>query len=363
MPWLLAVAPLAAWAQQTGSEQGTVPRPVPDPVQGGWDPREMQRAAASSAADGASSPAQFMYQQFRAERNLALEKGKGRLHPADLAKLQALGAQVEQDGDAVDAAVVRFHLAFPEIGDAHYQALATAAEKGSRADLLPPLLVGSVLRNDAAASQRWARELDRSQSIPPALMTVAEDLLASVENGAVLFTAGEMDSYPLWVLQLARSRRKDVQVEDIRLLDQREHRERVWKLAGGSGAAPGDAQAFLKAFVRLPKAKPVYLSLALGNERLKPFISQGYITGLAMRVSPVPVDNLPLLEERWQRFGKATHAGPLSRNYLVPGAMLLQHYRRTGQEQKAAELEHELRRLARGMGAEQELYKAGVLEH
>lgn len=364
IPWLFGCAPLQAMAQQTSSEQGTVPRPVPDPVQGGWETKDLKRSAAAwSATDAADASGQFLYQRFRAERNLALERGKGRLTDADHTLLEHLGGQVEQSSDAAAAAVVRFHLAFPAIGDAHYQALASAAEKELRNDLLPPLLVASVLRNDASAAQRWAVELDRSKSIPPALMTVAEDLMASVEQGAVLFTAGEMDSYPLWVLQLARGRRKDVQVEDIRLLDQREHRERVWKRSGGTGAAPGDAQAFLKAFVRLPKASPVYLSLALGREQLAPFISQGYVTGLAMQVSPVAVDNLPLVEERWKRFGKASNAGPLSHNYLVPGAMLLQHYRRTGQEQKAAQLEHELRRMAREMAAEQDLYKAGILEH
>jgi hypothetical protein len=229
--------------------------------------------------------------------------------------------------------------------------------------LLGPLLVGAVLRNDAGARQHWAREMERRPAVAQGLLTLAHDLLLSVEEGAVLFAAGEMDAYPLWVVQDAQGKRRDVHVVDIRLLENPAYREREWQRGGGGGSAPPSADGFLRAFVRLPKAGPVYLSLALGGERIQPFITQGYVTGLAVKVSTTPVANIPLLEERWKRFGKPTDAGPLGRNYLVPGSLLLRHYRETGNEQRASEMEHELRRFARAIGTTNPLYELGILEH
>jgi hypothetical protein len=57
-------------------------------------------------------------------------------------------------------------------------------------------------------------------------------------------------------------------------------------------------------------------------------------------------------------------AGPLSRNYLLPGSILLQRARAQADgETAASQLEFELRTLAKAMGATQDLIKAGVLTH
>lgn len=60
---------------------------------------------------------------------------------------------------------------------------------------------------------------------------------------------------------------------------------------------------------------------------------------------------------------KPMDAGPLSRNYLLPGAILLNQYRRSGDETRASLLEHELRSMAAATGATQDLYKLGILQH
>jgi hypothetical protein len=80
------------------------------------------------------------------------------------------------------------------------------------------------------------------------------------------------------------------------------------------------------------------------------------VAGLALRYSSQPVDNIPLLEQRWARMSKTTDAGPLSRNYLLPGSVLLMHYREVEDEKNASLLEHEVRGLARRLNATKELY-------
>ena len=60
---------------------------------------------------------------------------------------------------------------------------------------------------------------------------------------------------------------------------------------------------------------------------------------------------------------KATDAGPLAKNYLLPASILLKHYRDIGDEANASRLEHELRGIAAKLGATNDLIRAGVLQH
>lgn len=365
-PFLSALVLATSLAAQTTAPEQQATLRLKDPVQGAWDADQLARDASFWSAPSSAASADAgsgLYHQFRSQRNLALQRGAGHLSAAERARLEELALQVEAFGDPVDAAVARFHLRFPNADQTQLAALTAAAEHGMRDDLLGPLLVSAVLANDAKARQRWAGEMARQQAIAPGLLTVADDLLLSVEQGGVLFAAGEMDAYPVWVRQETQGKRRDVHVVDVRLLENPAYRQREWQRAGGNGKAPADPDAFLRAYLHQPKAGAVHLSLALGSERLQPFITQGYLTGLAVRVSADPIDNIALLEDRWKRFGKATDAGPLGRNYLVPGSLLLRYYRETGNEQRASEMEHELRRFSRAIGATNSLYGTGILEH
>ena len=127
------------------------------------------------------------------------------------------------------------------------------------------------------------------------------------------------------------------------------------------GAVP-PADRFI-ADLAVSTQRPVFLSLAVGQSTMAPLRERLYVTGLAMRLSATPIQNIPLLEGRWDRFKKALDAGPLARNYHVPGAVLLTHYRTIGDEARASRLELELRDMAKKLGATNNLIKSGVLAH
>lgn len=79
----------------------------------------------------------------------------------------------------------------------------------------PPVAVAAALLPLAG---NWA-VLDRRHSASPmAAHTVAETLLRSAPRDAVLFVAGDNDSYPLWYLQQVEHVRPDVQTVTIPLL-------------------------------------------------------------------------------------------------------------------------------------------------
>lgn len=338
---------------------------VLDPLQGAWRTEELERTKADwqrmvALEDKFDLNTQFNL--FRSERNAALAHGKGEMNAAAKQRLGLLGSKMDREAPAsFETNMAHYYLEFP--APSAFQALAKAEQlEPGRIESLGPLLADAVRRNDLQSMAQRALALKQHGGTQPGFMRIADDLLLSVETNAVLFVAGEMDAYPIWIRQFAEARRTDLTVVDVRLLEDLGYRQQVWKNGGASGTLPGNAKDFLAAFVTTSK-RPVYLSLSLGKERLAPFGANTYPTGLALKYSLKPAADMKLLEERWARFSKPTDAGPLSQNYLLPASLLLKHYRTIGDEGKAARLELELRGFARTIGASKTLYTLGILEH
>lgn len=351
---------------QAGAASPPAAAVVRDPIQGAWNADELDRTVGvwrEECADASTADLNARFNLFRSERNAALAHGQGRLKASDRQRLSGLSNDLERTAPmSFEAHMARYYVEFP--APEAFVALGLAAQlDAARAELIGPLLADAARRNDLPALKQRAVALKSRGGIQPGFMQAADDLLLSVETKAVLFVAGEMDAYPLWIRQHAEGQRKDLLIVDVRLLDDAAYRRTVWTSGGAKGAIPATGESFLSRFVASNSTRPVYLALSLGAERLAPFKQNTYSTGLAVKYSTVPVDNLPLLEERWRRFSKPTAAGPLSRNYLLPASILLQHYRSIGNEAKGAEMEHELRRFATAIKSTSVLYTLGILEH
>ena len=235
------------------------------------------------------------------------------------------------------------------------------AKDRDREELIAPELANAARKDNALELTKWAREMKSRGRVAPGLYTYAEDVMTSLEPGAVLIAAGEMDAYPLWVHQFASAKRNDVFVIDQRLLVDPAYRARIWERTKAKGTVPTENEMITE--LVKSTTRPVYLSLAMGSAAMGGQGNNLYLTGLAVRWSKEPTNNLRLLEERWGQFKKAMDAGPLSQNYLVPGAILLKHYRSIGDETKASLLEHDLRIMAKKLGATERLIKANILAH
>jgi hypothetical protein len=355
-------------ASQTRAQTDTQTAPpaavVNDAVQGGWSVDDIQRTAnyweAITTEQSDNNAARF--NQFRSERNASLARNSGVLPAQDKAQLDELAKDMARSApNGFEAQLARYYLEFPAPAAYPYleQAAATAPQ---RDELLGPLLVNAARKGAANELVAQARAFEARGQVKPGLWSLADDLLASVDQNGVLVVAGDMDALPVLVRQQVHQLRRDVLVIDQRLLADPGYRQRMWTLAKGSGAVPGDAEGFKQALLSR-SGRPVFLSLALGREQLAKHRANTYSTGLALRYSTKPVDNIPLLASRWAAFKKPTDAGPLARNYLLPGAILLEHFRTIGDETKAAQLEYELRQFAKAIGATDLLYRTGTLQH
>ena len=337
---------------------------VADPIQGGWSYTEQSQAALQWQARALEMPSnvEAQYNRFRATRNASLAQYEGNLPSTETTKLQQLADDLEETApNSFEAHLANFQVAFPT--PVAFLEL-DKAEKiaAQRSELVAPKLAQALKTGDVPAQRKWATALKNGGQVSPALLDVARDMLLSTDPNAVLITAGEMDTYPVLAVQHGSAMRTDVLVVDRRMLSEPEYRSQVWRSAGASGAVPGNGPAFVRGLAA-SGPRPVALALTLPADWHTALREQLYATGMVFRYSAVPFNDIPLLEAHWKAMKKNTAAGPVARNYLYCGAVLLEHYRQQDNEMAVVMLEDELRQMALKLGCLPDLYKAGVLKH
>jgi hypothetical protein len=339
--------------------------PAREAYQGAWSTTSTRQEAELWRSLCAARPADVGAQLnwFRSERNARMATNNGRLTTADADALDHIATGIQRTAPgSFEHHLSMYYLRFPGPGAAEElrQAEALAPQ---RPELVLPLFNRANATGDKAALDAACARLENEGGLSPALLEVAADLLRSVDRRAVLFANGDMDAAPAIVQQRRHDIRRDVLVVDQRLLADGDYRERIWREAGASGPVPGSGPAFAQA-LRRAGPRPVFLALSLDRSWFDAFPGELCTTGIAFAVQPPGSCTMATLAERWAAMGRTSAAGPLSRNYLLPGAVLLQHYRNTpAGESQAAQLEHELRLLGTALGATRELIGTGILTH
>ncbi len=362
----------SSWAQTApaAADQQNQARVVQDPVQGGWNAVDEIPARDARTDDGFMQDRseehqydmQVDFQQMRLDRNSALAERKGELNTTDRDELVRYAERIAREApNSFEAHMAHFYAEFP--APSSFQHLDRAAMRDAgRSELIGPKLADAARRNNINELGQWSRAMKARGEVAPGLWSFADDLLASVDQDGILIAAGEMDAYPILTRQFADGQRKDVFVIDFRLLEDAAYRHRIWEKTRAKGNVPANAIGFIAALAEATE-RPLFLSPALGSQRIGLPQENLYVIGLALQYARNPINNIPLLEKRWGQMKKTTEAGPLSRNYLLPGVVLLKHYREQQDETRSARMEHELRQLAKKLNATQDLYRMGVFQH
>jgi hypothetical protein len=190
------------------------------------------------------------------------------------------------------------------------------------------------------------------------------NLLASTDSNAVLFTNGDNDTYPCWILQQAIGTRRDVTVLNTYLLTRdkpylaRKLKEKNINL-DLSKLPPmknirnyRDISGFVKALAvgiheKYPDV-PVYFSATTRpTERIKDLESRFYNVGLAYQYSDQAIDNIAYLRRNFEtRYrldylrhdwyggtGEKSHKNT-GGTYIYPLIVLMRHYKISGQHER-----------------------------
>jgi hypothetical protein len=361
---LAALLPLVCLPQTEDRKEIPPPAPPVSNLQGGWDNNLANSQAAQWRDANTNAPPNALMQLnwFRSEQNAMIGNNNGELKPTDKAQLNRIAEDIKTTAPgSFEQHLADYYLGFPS--KAAFADLDAANKLApERAELLAPMLSKAMLDGDGAELRKWSAEMDRRGGVTPPLKAAAADVLLSVPDNGILFTNGDMDTQPAVVRQVQQQEKPDLLIVDRRLLADPSYRERTWRQAGATGPTPSDGPVFAKKLL-LSTSRPVYFALSLDRSWLDAFPGHLHAVGAAFRVGAPDAEDAAALARHWAAMKKPVNAGPMSRNYLLPGAILLRQFRGRNDEANASRLEHELRQIAAATGATQDLYSLGILQH
>ena len=229
----------------------------------------------------------------------------------------------------------------------------------------------------------YAKKWYETRAISPALLEYTYNVLASLEPNAVIFTNGDTDTYPIWLLQYARGIRPDVTVVNTSLVMMQEYREWLmseFEIRGDGSLLNWDRLAtmpaheiqaeFIRSVATSTTERPVYTALTVDPRQVKLIEKDLYLVGLANRYSPRRLDNIALLERAWarmhldyldgmpyeERYGfDRTWLPMINMNYVTPALLLFEHCSTAARTSEARVYRDLILRLARAAGQEKEL--------
>ncbi len=228
----------------------------------------------------------------------------------------------------------------------------------------------------------YARKWYDSQDISPGILAYNYNLLMSLDSNAILFTSGDNDTYPIWLLQYAKNFRRDVTVINISLASKTSYIAEITKERKISAYKKGPynfnnyndyVADLISHFAKSARKQPVYVSATLPKAILKSFYTKLYIEGLAFRVSEKKYNNYAVLRKNYEnRFitdylkvgmqndPSQSVLDKLNYNYIFPLIKLYELYGKSNSKIQAANLKDIILNIAGRSGFKNEI--ASIIE-
>ena len=211
--------------------------------------------------------------------------------------------------------------------------------------------------------------------LPLSVESYAYNVFQSVPIDAVVFTNGEMDTYPL-VYQLQKNASTSIKVISISWCERPENRQLLFKNAGlvlpaGAGAVNAD---FISRVAAANPGKRIYIASTCSQELLNGLGGKLYCTGLAFRYSEAMLEHREFLKNNvgtrmnLDGVGKGANSAhrfdiqyksALDMNYYLPLLLAAEDYELAGDDTKAAELRAKAKLVRERAGYDQPLRNEG----
>ena len=161
-----------------------------------------------------------------------------------------------------------------------------------RADALYELVMYYESQGDEENLKKFCSELYNSMDISTGLLNYNYNVLASTEKNGILFTNGDNDTYPVWVLQHALNIRKDVTVLNIHLIfSNREYLKRKLAIKTTDNDMDLLSKEKMNVFIdelldtitdKYPQ-RPVHVALTVYKDVVKSIQDNLYLVGLTFK--------------------------------------------------------------------------------
>jgi len=221
------------------------------------------------------------------------------------------------------------------------------------------LLNHYILKNDKENVKLVCKKWFESNEIPQDILITLYNMLISLEENAILLVNADNDTYPCWVLQYAKNIRPDVLVMNASFArTTTAYGKNIFKENGinplineNDTISYVTEQELFKHLVENINDRPLYVSVYVSSNVYKEYNDKMYLTGLALKYSPKPFNNLAVLRDNVenkflldflkQHFHNSYAQSVENRMngaYLSVFYQLYNHYKQIGEKDKAQKI-------------------------
>lgn len=156
---------------------------------------------------------------------------------------------------------------------------------------------------DLKNSEIFARKMYDINELSSNLLNWGYNVLAELDENAIVFTAGDNDTYALWLVQEALGFRKDVTVINTYLVQLKEYRKRLTdKLGLAEFSKTDELKDMFNHFLINSKKIPAYISMsAIGHFNQEGVVDDLYLNGLTYKYSETNFDNTPVIRRNYEK--------------------------------------------------------------
>ena len=172
--------------------------------------------------------------------------------------------------------------------------------------VLLDLLINTEIKRDKEQFSSIAKKLFQLNRMPSGALNWAYNSLTEVSPNGILLTAGDNDTYAVWIVQEALNYRKDVMVMNTSMLLIPEYRAKLFKEKGLSPIAndnpeTSEQQLFNHLFLN-KTGIPVHVSgsaIGIFNDTI--YSNKLYLTGLTYVYSTENIENIAVIKRNFEK--------------------------------------------------------------
>ncbi|MFY0643506.1 MAG: hypothetical protein JXR19_03495 [Bacteroidia bacterium] len=179
-----------------------------------------------------------------------------------------------------------------------------------RIELHDDLMTYYMVIRDRANITNTANKWFESNDISAGIYTWCYNMLASVEDNAILITVGDNDTYPCWILQEAKGIKPNVDVINASLIMYQDYQSLYLKELGIPPFSPDTSkvktwhqmqEAMIK-HIRDNTDRPFYITIGAQNHLYSSFEEDMYIVGLVYKYSTEKFDNIAVIKRNYEKY-------------------------------------------------------------
>lgn len=224
-----------------------------------------------------------------------------------------------------------------------------------RTDVYSIMINDAVIKQDAEKMKMFNEKWMASGEISPGVLSWNYNSLMSLEPNAILFTHGDNDTYPAWMLQQVKELRTDVEVVNVNFLRKRSYCEAIFRKCGipTYDKNINDELTWENDFSPLADhvikhaIRPIQFSVTLPKSMREKYGNNLYTVGLSFKYSNESFDNIQVLKDNYENkfltdymlLGfendkSVTVLNSMNMSYLPGFLSLMRHYIKEGDEAK-----------------------------